>query len=144
MNNNTRTPRTPVIGEVYLMTFSGVGSEQQGCRPGLIFQNNLGNLYSPNIIALPLTSATGKSNLPTHVLIRAEEGGLHKDSIVLCENPERVSKSRLMKYITTLSEDDMRRVAEASLLATSAISYLSEETLLKVRENAMRLNYGAT
>lgn len=140
MNKTTRTPRAPVIGEIYLMIFDGAESEQKGCRPGLVFQNNLGNLYSPNIIALPLTSATNKPAQPTHVLIKAEKSGLHKDSIVLCENPERMSKSRLLKYITRLSDEDMKRVTEASLLATSAISYLDENSVLRIWKNAVRLN----
>lgn len=54
--------RKPQIGDVYLMRFGGCGNEQKGWRPGLVFQNNLGNQYSPNIIALPLTSAIKKSN----------------------------------------------------------------------------------
>ena len=133
-------PRTPVIGEVYLMTFDGAGSEQKGCRPGLVFQNNLGNLYSPNVIALPLTSATNKASLPTHVLIKARDGGLRKDSIVLCENPERMSKSRIQKYITKLADEDMKRVAAASLLATAAISFLDAQSLVEIWEQAIKLN----
>lgn len=138
--HDVRTPRTPVIGEVYLMTFNGAGSEQRGCRPGLVFQNNIGNIHSPNIIALPLTSAAGKDAQPTHVLIKASKGGLHKDSVVLCENPERMSKSRLLKYITKLSDDDMKRVTEASLIATAAIAFLDKETLLKAWARAAKLN----
>ena len=140
MKHESRTPRTPVIGEIYLMTFNGAESEQKGCRPGLIFQNNLGNLHSPNVIALPITSAVNKSAQPTHVLIKAEESGLHRDSIVLCENPERMSKTRLIKYITKLSKEDMKRVTEASLLATSAISYLDADSMLRIWEHAVRLN----
>ena len=140
MRDTPRTPRTPVIGEIYLMTFDGAGSEQKGCRPGLVFQNNRGNHFSPNIIALPLTSATTKAALPTHVFLKAEETGLQKDSIVLCENPERMSKNRIIKYITKLSDDDMKRVTEASLLATSAISYLDVESVLRIWRAAVRLN----
>ena len=103
------------------MNFSGSGSEQNGWRPGLVFQNNTGNMYSPNIIALPLTTSIKKTGQPTHVVIRAEEGGLRKTSMVLCENPERMSKDRIGQYITTLSNEDMRCVAIANLLASSGI-----------------------
>lgn len=61
MNQN----RPPQIGEIYLMKFSGDGCEQSGIRPGLVFQNNMGNMYSPNIIALPITSSLKKSGQPT-------------------------------------------------------------------------------
>lgn len=136
----SRTEFSPKIGEVYLMNFDGSGSEQSGIRPGLVFQNNIGNAYSPNIIALPLTSAVKKLGQPTHVLLRASECGLAKDSVVLCENPQRMSKSRIVKYLTTLSAEDMRRVTEGNLLATSAISFLDMESLMKVWHAATRLN----
>lgn len=134
---------SPKIGEVYLMNFDGSDSEQSGIRPGLIFQNNVGNAHSPNIIALPLTSAVKKLNQPTHVLLRAAECGLAKDSVVLCENPQRMSKSKIIKYLTTLPAEDMRRVTEGSLLATSAISFLDMESLMRVWRAAARLNTAA-
>ena len=84
---------TPKIGEVYMMNFGGTGNEQSGWRPGLVFQNNTGNVFSPNIIALPLTGSIKKTDQPTHVVVRAAETGLLKDSMVLCENPERMSKT---------------------------------------------------
>lgn len=132
--------RVPQIGEVYLMKFGGSGSEQSGWRPGVVFQNNMGNAYSPNIIALPLTSSLKKTNQPTHVIIKAADSGLRRDSMVLCENPERMSKERLGQYITTLSEEHMRQVAEANLLATGAIAYLDIEALLAVWKKAAALN----
>lgn len=122
------------------MDFSGNGSEQHGWRPGLVFQNNKGNSYSPNIIALPLTSSLKKLNQPTHVVVSAKDTGLVKDSVVLCENPERMSKERIGNYITSLSSAQMGMVAEAFLLATSAIAFLSEEHLLDVRKRAISLN----
>ena len=65
-----RNGKTPQIGEVYLMKFSGSGSEQVGWRPGLVFQNNVGNSHSPNVIALPLTSSIKKTSQPTHVFVK--------------------------------------------------------------------------
>lgn len=122
------------------MHFGGSGNEQRGWRPGLVFQNNLGNRHSPNIIALPLTSSIKKSNQPTHVYISASETGLVKDSMVLCENPERMSKDRLGNYLTTLSDKYMSKVAVANLLASSAISYIDPELLLSVWQKALALN----
>lgn len=129
----------PQIGEIYLMDFSGAGSEQSGVRPGLVFQNNVGNLHSPNVIALPLTSSVKKIKQPTHVIIYAKDTALHMDSIVLCENPERMSKSRIGKYITKLSDDYMRKITEAYLLSTSAIAFLDVNSLLKVHRAAAKL-----
>ena len=132
--------RKPQIGDVYLMRFGGCGNEQKGWRPGLVFQNNLGNQYSPNIIALPLTSAIKKSNQPTHVVIPANRSGLERDSMVLCENPERMSKERLGAYLTTIPKEYMSQIAVANLLATSAISFITPELLLSIWQKAVTLN----
>ena len=130
----------PSIGEVYLMQFSGAHSVQSGWRPGIIFQNNLGNQHSPNVIALPMTSSIKKTKQPTHVLLKAKDAGLRMDSMALCENPECVPKEMVGNYITTLSDSYMKKIAVASLLATSAISYLDKESMLDAWEKASLLN----
>lgn len=137
MNAITKQPR---IGDVFLMKFSGTASEQHGWRPGLVFQNNVGNMHSPNIIALPLTTAIKKLSQPTHVLIPSEGTGLKRNSMVLCENPERMSKECIGKYITTIPREYMAKVAEANLLATSAISFISPDTLFTLWQRASSLN----
>lgn len=131
----------PRIGEIYLMQFGGTQHEQSGIRPGLIIQNNVGNRHSPNVIALPLTSSLKKMHQPTHVLVRSSEGGLSKDSLVLCEGPERMSKTRVGNYITKLSKSDMARVAKAHLLSTSVISFLSIEELTQTWYDAVKINH---
>lgn len=138
--NHEQKVRQPQIGDVYLMNFGGSGNEQKGWRPGLVFQNNVGNQHSPNIIALPLTSAIKKSHQPTHVFIPSDGTGLIKDSMVLCENPQRMSKERMGEYLTTLPEEYMSQIAVASLLATSAISFINPELLLAIWQKATRLN----
>ena len=138
MNNNF--VRAPQIGDIYMMKFGGSGNEQCGWRPGLVFQNNVGNTYSPNIIALPLTSILKKANQPTHVVVRADDAGLKKDSMILCENPERMSKEKIGDYITTLSDEYMKKVAEASILSSSVISFLDVELLISAWKKAVVLN----
>ena len=128
------------IGDVYMTFFDGVRSEQHGYRPGLVVQNNLGNKYSPNIIVLPLTSALKKVSQPTHVVVQADDSGLEKDSMVLCENPECISKSKLRKYITTLPDEYMAKIAEAYILATSIISFLPFDSIGAVWEKASSMN----
>lgn len=130
----------PRIGEIYMMRFDGVGNEQSGWRPGLVFQNNTGNLFSPNIIALPLTSSLKKSKQPTHVVIPASDGGLLRDSMVLCENPERMSKARIGDYITTVSNKQMGEIAAAHLIATGAISFIDQNALSALWRKASLLN----
>ena len=139
MNIIYKTNRQPQIGDIYLMNFDGYGNEQKGLRPGVVFQNNVGNVYSPNIIALPLTSSLKKTDLITHVFLPATIG-LARDSIVLCENPHIMSKERLGTYITSLSEEYMAEIAVASLLATSAIAYIEPDELLRVWQKSLELN----
>lgn len=141
MNHEQRREQSsPMIGEVYMMQFDGSGSEQGGWRPGVVFQNNKGNSHSPNIIALPLTTALKKSAQPTHVVIDSADSGLRKTSMVLCENPQRLSKRKVGPYITSLSEKYMRQIAVASLMATSIISYLSVEDLIDAHGRSVKLN----
>lgn len=135
-----RTNRQLKIGDIYLMRFGGSGSEQTGWRPGVVFQNNVGNRYSPNIIALPLTTAIKKSSQPTHVFIPSEGTGLRADSMVLCENPERMSKERIGQYITTLPDEYIAKVAAANLLSSSSISYIDPDVLLSLWHQATALN----
>jgi len=130
----------PKIGEIYYMKFEGRGNEQSGWRPGLVFQNNLGNKFSPNIIALPLTSKIKKTSQPTHTLLTASESGLPRDSMVLCENPKRMSKEFIGGYITTISAEQMGEVATSYLLATAAISFINIEALPKIWEQSYTLN----
>ena len=139
-NRLENVKKIPRIGEVYMMQFIGSGSEQDGKRPALVIQNNIGNTYSPNVIVLPLTSKIKKSGQPTHVFIPAKETGLERNSMVLCENPVSVSKERLGEYLTTLPDKYMSKVAEASILATSVIAFLDPAVILAVREKAAKLN----
>ena len=139
MNKLNDKIRTPQIGDIYLVKFNGEGSEQKGWRPGLIFQNNVGNQHSPNVIILPLTSVNKKTTQPTHVCI-PKEVGLKKDSMVLCENPERMSKDKLGNYLASLPEEYMKKIAIANLLATSAISYIDPDMLMSVWQKAVVFN----
>lgn len=132
--------RKPKIGDIYLMYFSGTGCEQSGWRPGVVFQNNVGNEYSPNIIALPLTTSIKKRSQPTHVFIEAAGTGLKVNSMVLCENPERMSKSKIKQYITSLSDEYMAKIAAANLLASAAISFIDPDMLLSLWQQAISLN----
>lgn len=137
MNNTSRQPQ---IGDVFSVRLDGKGSEQNGYRPCLILQNNLGNAYSPNVIVIPLTSHLKKVNQPTHVILPAKETGLERDSMALCENPVSVSKERLGVYRTTIPHKHMAQIAEASTLATSVIAFLNPDVLLSLWQRATSLN----
>ena len=66
-------------GDIYYADLSPVvGSEQGGIRPVLIVQNDVGNKYSPTVIAAAITSQKYKTKLPTHISVDAVDCGLQK------------------------------------------------------------------
>ena len=127
-----------------MVNFQGGESEQFGLRPALVFSNNCGNYHSPNVIVYPLTSAVKKQNQPTHVLIRAVDSGLLKDSMVLCENPVCVSKTRLLHQVSKLPTVYLRLVAEAAVIATSAAAFLDEHAFIRAKRLSVSLNRTVT
>ncbi|MBR3094185.1 MAG: type II toxin-antitoxin system PemK/MazF family toxin, partial [Clostridia bacterium] len=90
-----------------------VGSEQGGIRPVLIVQNDVGNQFSPTVIAAAITSRTDKTPLPTHILVDAKNSGLQKDSVVLLEQVRTLDKRRLRTRMGALNESDMARIDSA-------------------------------
>lgn len=102
--------RTIKKGQIWYADLSPVvGSEQGGYRPILIVQNNVGNKYSPTIIAAILTTRKTKANLPTHIWINSE-CGLPRDSMVECEQIRTLDKKRLRNYQGEVSAEVMAEV----------------------------------
>jgi len=101
-------------GDIYYADLSPVvGSEQGGLRPVLIIQNDIGNRYSPTVIAAAITSRMGKTKLPTHIDIYAERAGLSKDSVILLEQIRTLDKRRLKEKMGHLDEGLMDQVNTA-------------------------------
>ena len=105
-------------GEIYFADLSPVvGSEQGGVRPVLVVQNDVGNKYSPTIIAAAITSQLEKAKLPTHIQLPAEKYGLPKNSLVLLEQIRTIDKKRLKEKIGELPIIEMTKVNEALLIS---------------------------
>ena len=101
-------------GDIYYADLSPVvGSEQGGLRPVLIIQNDVGNRYSPTVIAAAITSRMGKTRLPTHIDIYAEKAGLAKDSVILLEQIRTLDKRRLKEKMGHLDDALMSEVNTA-------------------------------
>jgi mRNA interferase MazF len=101
-------------GDIYYADLSPViGSEQGGVRPVLIVQNDIGNKYSPTIIAAAITSQINKAKMPTHIEIAAADYGLSRDSVILLEQIRTIDKKRLREKIGHLDDDLMVSVNEA-------------------------------
>ncbi len=101
-------------GDIYYADLSPVvGSEQGGIRPVLIIQNDIGNKYSPTVIAAAITSRINKAKMPTHIELCAKEYGLNKDSVILLEQIRTIDKKRLREKIGCLDDELMVNVNEA-------------------------------
>jgi len=101
-------------GDIYYADLSPVvGSEQGGVRPVLIIQNDIGNKYSPTVIATAITSQINKAKMPTHIELDANEYGLSKDSVVLAEQIRTIDKKRLKEKIGHLDDKLMTKVNAA-------------------------------
>ncbi len=101
-------------GDIYYADLSPVvGSEQGGVRPVLIIQNDVGNKYSPTVIAAAITSRMGKTKLPTHIDVYAERAGLARDSVVLLEQVRTLDKRRLKEKMGHLDEQIMTEIDNA-------------------------------
>lgn len=101
-------------GDIFYADLSPVvGSEQGGVRPVLIVQNNVGNRFSPTVIAAAITSRQSKAKLPTHIPLGAKASGLSKDSVVLLEQMRTIDKRRLKEKMGTIDEADMNAINNA-------------------------------
>jgi mRNA interferase MazF len=101
-------------GDIYYADLSPViGSEQGGLRPVLIVQNDIGNRYSPTVIAAAITSRMGKTRLPTHIDVFADKVGLAKDSVILLEQVRTLDKKRLKERMGHLDDIVMQKVNDA-------------------------------
>lgn len=89
-----------------------VGSEQGKARPALILQNDIGNEYSPVLIVAAITSGD-RASYDVQVEVKAPEGGLQHDSIVLLNQIRTIDKRRVGRYWGHLSEQTMKQVDEA-------------------------------
>ena len=84
-----------------------VGSEQGGIRPVLIIQNDLGNKYSPTVIAAAITSQTNKTKLPTPIELGENTSGLKSNSVILTEQIRTIDKSRLKEKIGHIDDSQI-------------------------------------
>lgn len=103
-------------GDMFYADLSPViGSEQGGIRPVLIIQNDMGNKYSPTVIAAAITSQTGKNKLPTHIEIDSTSYGLKSDSVILAEQIRTIDKSRLKEKIGHIDDNKVMNKINSAL-----------------------------
>lgn len=105
-------------GDIYLVDLgTNIGSEQGGCRPVLLVQNDIGNHFGPTLIVAPVSSRYWKkSKQPTHTLIEGIQN-LSSPSVILTEQLLTIDKVRVMKYLGKVPEDQMQNVNKAVMVS---------------------------
>lgn len=101
-----------------------VGSKQGGIRPVLVIQNDVGNHFSPTVVAAAITSRKAKNSLPTHILLE-NVPGLAPTSLLLLEQLRTIDRKRLRGYIGRISKEKMLEV-DAALAISIGIGYPNE------------------
>ena len=83
------------------------GSEQNGLRPVVIIQNNLGNKYGRTLIVAPITSRD-KKDLPVHSEIY--NNSLEKDSTILLEQLTTIDKNKIKEFVGHLTRNELKKL----------------------------------
>lgn len=85
-------------GDIFTVDLELVrGSEQRKAQPALVIQNDISNRYSPAVIVAAITS-DGFPRFDVNVVVKAPEGGLTSDSLILLNQIRTVDKIRLGHY----------------------------------------------
>jgi len=106
------SPREPRAGEIWYVDFSPHrGREQAGVRPGLVISNDRFNLIRNDLhIVVPITGTD--RGLAYHVPVSAPEGGLTRDSLIMCEQVKSQSVERFLVRRGTVTDKTLVRVQE--------------------------------
>ena len=132
-------------GDIFYADLSPVvGSEQGGLRPVLIVQNDIGNKYSPTVIAAAITSKMSKAKLPTHIDIYAQEVGLQKDSVILLEQIRTLDKRRLKEKMGHLDDEMMHHVNTAIAISFGLGSPEEDVRARAIMQNLPQQHVGGT
>jgi mRNA interferase MazF len=102
----------PARGEVWLAELSPTrGHEQAGCRPALVVSEDIFNRGPAGlVIVLPMTSRA--RGIPSHVPIEPPEGGVDRQTVVLCEAVRSISVVRLVERWGTVGRPTMKAVED--------------------------------
>jgi len=128
-------------GDIFYADLSPVvGSEQDGIRPIVIIQNDVGNRFSPTIIGIAITSKE-KSKMPTHLQIDGTKYGLDKESVILAEQIRTLDKKRLKERVGRLDKktmEELKRAIEISFGLRSDIGF--DEYIKLFLKNELEIN----
>jgi mRNA interferase MazF len=98
-----------------------VGAEIRKTRPAVVVQNDPANRRSPITIVAAVTAQFEEPLYPTEVLVRAPEGGLAVDSVVLLNQIRSVDKGRLVCRLGILKALTMNEIDRALLVSLGLV-----------------------
>jgi len=109
--NKVQQSQQLVRGGIYLVDLGeGRGSLQGKVRPCVLISNRMANIHSSVLHICPVSSITAKSKLPTHIGLSKNNSGLLRDSIVLCEQTQLVTKDSIGRMVGLCLEEDLMRI----------------------------------
>ncbi len=85
--------------------------------------NDVANRNSPITIVAAITSKVDEKLYPTEVLVRAREGGLAHESVVLLNQVRSVDRARLVRRTGRLTPATMARVDQALAISLGLIRF---------------------
>ncbi|MFH0793905.1 MAG: type II toxin-antitoxin system PemK/MazF family toxin [bacterium] len=112
----------PTRGEVYLVDLDPTrGAEIRKTRPALVIQNDLVNRHSHLTIVAAITTSVPSEIPPFKVFVRASEGGLGHDSVILLNQIRSVDKARLVRRVGRLKPATMALVDQALMVSLGLV-----------------------
>ena len=113
----------PRRADVFLVSFDPtVGAEIRKTRHALVIQNGIANRTSPITIVAAITSRFEEPTYPTEVFVRAGEGGLSVDSVVLLNQVRSIDTQRLVRRLGRLAAETMEGVDQALALSFGLVA----------------------
>lgn len=98
-------------GEVYWLSFAGVGSEPADRRPAVIVQGDTFNRSAINTtVVAAVTSNVRLGQMPGNVRLRKGEAGLPKPSVVNVSQLRTIDRSRLVDRIGAVNEQRITEI----------------------------------
>jgi mRNA interferase MazF len=101
-------------GEIYLAALDPVlGREISKTRPVVVISNDKNNEFAGTVTILPITSKNLQKRYPFEVHLPKGTANLPKNSKVKADQIRTLDKSRIVKFIGALNEQEVNRIETA-------------------------------
>ena len=96
---------------------------QRGNRLFVVFSSDVGNVTSPNVSVIPLSTQTQKK-LSVNIPVKSYDG---VEQIALCNMLQPIPKENLIEYRYSLSEQTMQKIEHGVLISNGMDMYIKNE-----------------